>query len=251
MGFRKVECPGSLVSRGEQRVLGEVDIRFCTVDKQWITADKWCRRVERRVYRFCSLEEGGGSGGRSMMTENGVAITVRDGCDSGAVVGKDRRSPTRYLCISVGRAWVPVRAQRQSTMGQEVHGPETISEISPGQLRPPEPGTIRIIRQWARRETQRAGIVLRSPWFEDEKAHKLRAPHDQDHDLALVRRVHVRNCLGGSLELEKTYPGRFKGSDAGWNTVVDERPCGIATACLDSHGVCGGSAAGALAYTIS
>jgi len=43
-----------------------------------------------------------------MMTENRVVVAAEDRCDSGAVVGKDRLPSARYLCISVGRAWVAV-----------------------------------------------------------------------------------------------------------------------------------------------
>ena len=108
-------------------------------------------------------------------------------------------------------------------MAEELHGLETIPEVSPGRLRPQEPGAAIIIRQRARSEGQRVGCDRASfplSSVQDEKSRELRAPHDQDHDrslaarngrLALVRRVHVRICFGGSLELEETYPGRFKG----------------------------------------
>jgi len=58
-------------------------------------------------------------------------------------------------------------------MAEEVCGPETTPEISPGQLRLPELGTVGIVRQRTRSERQRVGIVFRSSRFEDEKAHKL------------------------------------------------------------------------------
>jgi len=81
-----------------------------------------------------------------MMAENMGAIAEGAGCDSGAVVGRDRWHSAHHLCISVCCAWMAVRARGQSRVSRRFMAPRQYRNHRNKQRKSTEQGT----KDWGR-----------------------------------------------------------------------------------------------------